>query len=213
MGLSIYTEKDGKSMGMSYGHFGGFVDEITDWCRENANPSEDEERALCILENYSIDGTEIDAETCKHLFNCITRQDENGAGITGYFWELYTEDCFDYRPFKLYAVPYDDWKWNGKPQQYFRGYSKRTTFTRSLSGAAWEAHCYIGDHLNGGEEPGEYKEYLQAVDLYFEYINSEDDEHLYDFSPPKGGMEQGFLTAFIEILADAAINGKTLHLG
>lgn len=221
MGITVHT--DNHDMSMCYGHFGGFVEDVVEFCRDNCNPTEDEQNALYTLENYSSDGTDLDPETCKHLFNVITREGK----LAAFIHNNYTSDPFWTTPwgehrrvplgkvvdavFGIIAAPYDDWKWNGGEQKYIRPVNNRKTLTRSMSPRALEL-CSMATTSGASVDDEHWKEYWKAMDEYYEFINSEDDDQTFNFEPEIGGMEDSWLEQFIIILADAAINGNTAQI-
>lgn len=203
--VSVYTDVNGKGMVLLKERFARPMMEVVDWCY-NWRDSLDTNglHALSVLESVAASGGTIDSETCKHLFNVITINGDRGRCITKHFWDKFTEDGFNYKPFVLFAPP-----------EYCVSYYK--SFTRSPSETDWEKIQDVRLYLFH-PKPGphtykeEFDEFLKTNAWYLEYINGSDNDFRYDFSPPKCGCQQSFITDFIELVADAAINDRTLHI-
>lgn len=202
--VSIYTDVDGRIIVLPKERFVKLKMEVVDWCH-NWRDSLDTDglHALSVLDRVAASGGTIDSETCKHLFNVITINDEKGCCITKHFWYRFTEDGFNYKPFALFAPP-----------EYC--VSDYGSFTRSPSEDDWQKMQDVRLYLFN-PKPGphthkeEFDDFLKTAAWYLEYINGSDNDFRYDFSPPKCGCQQSFITDFIELVADAAINGRTLH--
>ena len=206
---------------MCYGHFRGFIDEIVNFCREECNPSEEEAHALDALDNYSTDGCELDPGTCRHLFNVITRDGK----LAEHFYNTYTSDPFWYTPwgterrvpvgkvegavFGIIATAYDDWKLSGESPNCFRPINNRMTLTRNLNSRGMELCAMAAAPAPVTEK---WQEYWKAMDKYYYFIN-DDDDYTFNFDPETGGTEDAWLNKFVIIISDAAINGKTIHIG
>lgn len=193
---------DNEQMNISYGHFAGLVEEIVEWCKEHVATTEEDFNALGRLANYSIDNYQLSAEDAKTLYLMMTKEDvKTHESLQSYMHGLYECDCFDYMPFYIDAA-------NGL---YSRSMS--ATFSRTITSNLKEMLTYQSYNENviknlqesnkSFEAKQKHNEWLSFVDFVVSFNN--DAALSYDFAEPEYGMEDCWVSVFINLLGRAAL--------
>lgn len=192
----LCVKVNNETMNISWGHFANLCEEIVEWCREHTAKDEDDRQALAALERYKICDYSIKPENARLLYLMMTRENEEYTTLQEHLHEWYEEDDFFYND--TFVICTDK-------EAHYNWHTATSTIGTSCAGKTLDnfIKCdrLIGwKKLDASEE--EYADY-NAVCKHIQ--DNATKEIVFDFSEPERGVEDAWISRFINLVGMAAI--------